>query len=642
MTDRGRKSRAGTPGEGPPGPSETLSGETPSRRRSGLKSSLLRRFLLLAVIPVLVLAVLQSLWYFHERGVSAETRLTDVAESLARGIDAYLGEHRRALDAAAGRLDSPTTADSEWLEDLHRRYPGFLTLLVADSSGRLTASSPSLDRNGEDPVARGASVRDRRYFREAMAGRSFVSPAFRGRGFGTDPIVAVSVPVRDRTGPTGILEGSLDLGRLTHPEERFRSSPGLEVLIADGEGKVVYATPSTGWVSLDPIPSGTAWRSEEEIEGHLVAAAEAESVPWVVFVRQPKSRVFVGGVRFLLLTGVTLGLGLLAAALLGARSARHITGPLRELASVVRSSPRGEPPQVPDPPPPSAPREVAELYEGFAGLAQDLGQFLRHREEILTDLERQAAERAAEVERERAALYDFLETAHDLILSLSPDGRFLFVNRAFRETLGYSRAEISRRRFLDLVAPEDRDACRRTIAEARTRREERRCEVTLIGSDDRRIPVEGHLSVRFEDGVATTIRGILRDVSREREAHRALAEREERYRHLVEDSFALLCSHDLEGRLLSLNPAARRTLGVSEEAMIGQSMEEMIPPEHHSDFRTYLERIRAEGHDEGKVAVVTPDGDLRFILYRNRRVDPPEREPFVIGHGLDVTRENDR
>ena len=49
---------------------------------------------------------------------------------------------------------------------------------------------------------------------------------------------------------------------------------------------------------------------------------------------------------------------------------------------------------------------------------------------------------------------------------------------------------------------------------------------------------------------------------------RALHENEDWYQDLVEHSHDLLCVHDLEGRLLSVNPAPARLLGYSVEEFL--------------------------------------------------------------------------
>src|SRR5690606_25629559 len=58
--------------------------------------------------------------------------------------------------------------------------------------------------------------------------------------------------------------------------------------------------------------------------------------------------------------------------------------------------------------------------------------------DVVRDINAQLA-REITVRREtEGRLQHFLDTAHDLIQSVAPDGRFLYVNRAWQETLGYS------------------------------------------------------------------------------------------------------------------------------------------------------------------------------------------------------------
>ncbi|MCZ0901920.1 PAS domain S-box protein, partial [Microcoleus sp. HI-ES] len=50
-------------------------------------------------------------------------------------------------------------------------------------------------------------------------------------------------------------------------------------------------------------------------------------------------------------------------------------------------------------------------------------------------------------------LRDLFENATDLIQSIGADGHFLYVNRAGRETLGYSEAEIAQMTIFDIIHP---------------------------------------------------------------------------------------------------------------------------------------------------------------------------------------------
>src|SRR5262245_22403203 len=53
------------------------------------------------------------------------------------------------------------------------------------------------------------------------------------------------------------------------------------------------------------------------------------------------------------------------------------------------------------------------------------------------------------------------------------------------------------------------------------------------------------------------------------ETTEALRESEQRYRELVEYSLGLICTHDLKGTLLSINPAAANSLGYTPEDGVG-------------------------------------------------------------------------
>ncbi|TMA52772.1 MAG: PAS domain S-box protein, partial [Deltaproteobacteria bacterium] len=54
---------------------------------------------------------------------------------------------------------------------------------------------------------------------------------------------------------------------------------------------------------------------------------------------------------------------------------------------------------------------------------------------------------------------DLFENANDLIQSVGPDGHFVYVNRAWREALRYTEAEISHLSFLDILSPKSHAHC---------------------------------------------------------------------------------------------------------------------------------------------------------------------------------------
>ncbi len=116
----------------------------------------------------------------------------------------------------------------------------------------------------------------------------------------------------------------------------------------------------------------------------------------------------------------------------------------------------------------------------------------------------------------------------------------------------------------------------------------------------------------------------------------ALHDTERRYRELVEYSLGLICTHDLSGTILSINPAAASSLGYEPRDGIGRSLRDFLSPETRHLFDDYLRRIRAHGQDSGLMRVVDRSGDEKVWMYRNVLSHGPDGA-YVLGHAIDVT-----
>ena len=138
------------------------------------------------------------------------------------------------------------------------------------------------------------------------------------------------------------------------------------------------------------------------------------------------------------------------------------------------------------------------LYLGIRGSNSDI-------------TERKTAEKALRESEER--LRDFFENALDLIESMSPDGRFLFVNRAWRESLGYTEEEVKGLSVADVVAPECRERHVEMLRQVMAGKDPGSVETIFLSKDGRRILAEGRVNCRFEGGKPVAGRGIFRDVT---------------------------------------------------------------------------------------------------------------------------------
>lgn len=136
-----------------------------------------------------------------------------------------------------------------------------------------------------------------------------------------------------------------------------------------------------------------------------------------------------------------------------------------------------------------------------------------------------AERRVADRERawdEHRALMDLLEQAPDLIQTVAPDGRLLFVNRAWCDALGYTERESFQLSFFDLVAPDQRAQVRKAFRWVLRGRGVRHLQTELRACDGTAMSVEGNLTPRYRGKTPTSVRVILRDISRRKRAETVL------------------------------------------------------------------------------------------------------------------------
>ncbi len=120
---------------------------------------------------------------------------------------------------------------------------------------------------------------------------------------------------------------------------------------------------------------------------------------------------------------------------------------------------------------------------------------------------------------------------------------------------------------------------------------------------------------------------------------RALHDNEDWYQDLVEHSQDLLCVHDLEGRLLLVNPSPARVLGYSVDEILQIPMRDLVAPEFRDQFDAYLRQIEHAGEARGFLAVMTRSGERRIWEYHNTLRTDGVASPIVRGLAHDVTEQ---
>lgn len=144
-------------------------------------------------------------------------------------------------------------------------------------------------------------------------------------------------------------------------------------------------------------------------------------------------------------------------------------------------------------------------------------------------------------------------------------------------------------------------------------------------------------NVSLKRQVKSRTKELENQVAERKRSEEALRESADGYRDLVEHSQELICTHDLKGHLLSVNPWASEVLGYSRDELLRTDMVDLIAPEVRGEFDEYLEKIVKHGKAHGLLLVLTRDGERRVWEYNNTLRTEGVPEPVVRGMARDIT-----
>ncbi len=162
-----------------------------------------------------------------------------------------------------------------------------------------------------------------------------------------------------------------------------------------------------------------------------------------------------------------------------------------------------------------------DLLQMMVSIGSQIAQFLQ----------RKQAETALLESEERYR--DLFENANDLIQSVNPYGRFLYINRAWQETLGYTEADLNKITVFDIIHPDFRMRCRDVFYRVMSSGKFEQLQAAFMTKDGRTIFLEGNLNCKFVEGKPAATRAIFRDVTARIAAEKALQHQQEQTERLL-------------------------------------------------------------------------------------------------------------
>lgn len=268
-----------------------------------------------------------------------KTRTEHYISYLTNYVDYHLNS-LRSLETVVVKNDLTDVERDMMLNKWNKIYNGFITMLVANQSGLIISGSPpEFYNNIKSEPEENRRVVDRDYFKVPQKElKEYVSEVFRGRGFGNDPIIAISVPILNENKQfLGIVEGSLNIPKFENIEESMSVSDG-HIIIKDQNKNIIYSSPELDLNTLDHFeivdvtPTFTNRMRIFELKGeqYLYHAATTDYGWRVVAMAEPSILIGSYGHNFLRLTIILLFIAVLSLAVTR-RFSKQITKPLENL-----------------------------------------------------------------------------------------------------------------------------------------------------------------------------------------------------------------------------------------------------------------------------------------------------------------------
>jgi PAS domain S-box-containing protein len=217
--------------------------------------------------------------------------------------------------------------------------------------------------------------------------------------------------------------------------------------------------------------------------------------------------------------------------------------------------------------------------------------------------------------------YEALFGLHpDPAFAIDADGRISGGNRAMTMLLGRPLHDLLGRSFLDFVLPDDAGRAWRHYQRA-LRGGAQRFDLTVVPGENREILLAVTMAATRVDGTVIGVHGTGRDITRMRDAERALRDIQERYNLLAENVQDMISLHDPAGTFIYASPSAWPLLGYHHVELVGRSVYELIVPEDVPLLRAAHESImKREGRGPAAFRARRSDGTVRWFETTARMV----------------------
>jgi PAS domain S-box-containing protein len=262
---------------------------------------------------------------------------------------------------------------------------------------------------------------------------------------------------------------------------------------------------------------------------------------------------------------------------------------------------------------------TAELRAANEALSRSVAEHEKAREELV---------------RRTEEMEGIFQALPDLYFRLSDDGRIIQHRSGSGQGLYLPPEQFLGKRITDVMPPDVGALLQRGFEEVAATGRLAIVEYALV---------DGGTTLEYEARILPlpdgTLISIVRDITGRKRAERALQQREEHFRRLIENAHDLVQVLDHSGLVTYTGPSVEHLLGYEAEELVGRRALEFIHPEDVGTIETTLQEIFATPGSvhSAQYRVMHSDGDWRVFEAFGRTIVAESGEIGVVVNARDVT-----
>ena len=164
-----------------------------------------------------------------------------------------------------------------------------------------------------------------------------------------------------------------------------------------------------------------------------------------------------------------------------------------------------------------------------------------------------------------------IDNMNDLVQSVDPDGKIIYVNKEWQKIMGYSAKEALGMPFSKIIHKDHFGQCRKVFDELQKGKKKRTLETVFITKKGDEILFEGNLNTISEGGKISATIGVFRNITERKKIENELRKNRIRLKDILMNIADWVWEVDSQGRYVYTSDKVKDILGYSPEEIIGKT-----------------------------------------------------------------------